>query len=230
MHFFCFFSYFCVQVLASSRVMYIKDIIGMKYLISLAGVLMASLLLLAACSVEDSDQQGVNVPSYASSAESVTDVFEANWSADQQVVDTATVSMRRWLWQAEVVISRLPHAWLLENSALTGMARKAAVSTTNEAFTTATSLEGYGQNNGNYYSLPPQNYSFKARMNNVDYEVEVELKDMNLVVTTGESGGQTSRVSVVLNVRSITCRNGNDKKVKVFSPEKPLTLNSTKKK
>ena len=159
----------------------------------------------------------------------MTEHFEASWTVDQQEVDTATVHLARNMWQAEMMISRLPHAWLLAHSAVPEADRQPISLMATAPFVAATSLEGYGSSNGLYYSLAPQVYRYQAMMGQREYTVEVELKDMNVVATMNKGGEGVSRISVVMNVGKITCQSGDDLYEKSFDTKQSLILNTTKK-
>lgn len=200
----------------------------MKRIVTHIVMLLAVVLLLPACSVdnEDAGQNQMNDYDYVNT---VTEHFEASWTVDQQEVDTATVHLARNMWQAEMMISRLPHAWLLAHSAVPEADRQPISLMATAPFVAATSLEGYGSSNGLYYSLAPQVYRYQAMMGQREYTVEVELKDMNVVATMNKGGEGVSRISVVMNVGKITCQSGDDLYEKSFDTQQSLILNTTKK-
>lgn len=199
----------------------------MKRIVTHIVMLLAVVLLLPACSVDNEDAGQNQMDSEY--VNTVTEHFEASWTVDQQEVDTATVHLARNMWQAEMMISRLPHAWLLAHSAVPEADRQPISLMATAPFVAATSLEGYGSSNGLYYSLAPQVYRYQAMMGQREYTVEVELKDMNVVATMNKGGEGVSRISVVMNVGKITCQSGDDLYEKSFDTKQSLILNTTKK-
>lgn len=199
----------------------------MKRIVTHIVMLLAVVLLLPSCSVDNEDAGQNQMDSEY--VNTVTEHFEASWTVDQQEVDTATVHLARNMWQAEMMISRLPHAWLLAHSAVPEADRQPISLMATPPFVAATSLEGYGSSNGLYYSLAPQVYRYQAMMGQREYTVEVELKDMNVVATMNKGGEGVSRISVVMNVGKITCQSGDDLYEKSFDTKQSLILNTTKK-
>lgn len=199
----------------------------MKRIVTHIVMLLAVMLLLPSCSVDNEDAGQNQMDSEY--VNTVTEHFEASWTVDQQEVDTATVHLARNMWQAEMMISRLPHAWLLAHSAVPEADRQPISLMATPPFVAATSLEGYGSSNGLYYSLAPQVYRYQAMMGQREYTVEVELKDMNVVATMNKGGEGVSRISVVMNVGKITCQSGDDLYEKSFDTKQSLILNTTKK-
>lgn len=199
----------------------------MKRIVTHIVMLLAVVLLLPSCSVDNEDAGQNQMDSEY--VNTVTEHFEASWTVDQQEVDTATVHLARNMWQAEMMISRLPHAWLLAHSAVPEADRQPISLMATAPFVAATSLEGYGSSNGLYYSLAPQVYRYQAMMGQREYTVEVELKDMNVVATMNKGGEGVSRISVVMNVGKITCQSGGDLYEKSFDTQQSLILNTTKK-
>lgn len=199
----------------------------MKRIVTHIVMLLAVVLLLPSCSVDNEDAGQNQMDSEY--VNTVTEHFEASWTVDQQEVDTATVHLARNMWQAEMMISRLPHAWLLAHSAVPEADRQPISLMATAPFVAATSLEGYGSSNGLYYSLAPQVYRYQAMMGQREYTVEVELKDMNVVATMNKGGEGVSRISVVMNVGKITCQSGDDLYEKSFDTQQSLILNTTKK-
>lgn len=199
----------------------------MKRIVTHIVMLLAVMLLLPSCSVDNEDAGQNQMDSEY--VNTVTEHFEASWTVDQQEVDTATVHLARNMWQAEMMISRLPHAWLLAHSAVPEADRQPISLMATAPFVAATSLEGYGSSNGLYYSLAPQVYRYQAMMGQREYTVEVELKDMNVVATMNKGGEGVSRISVVMNVGKITCQSGDDLYEKSFDTKQSLILNTTKK-
>lgn len=199
----------------------------MKRIVTHIVMPLAVMLLLPSCSVDNEDAGQNQMDSEY--VNTVTEHFEASWTVDQQEVDTATVHLARNMWQAEMMISRLPHAWLLAHSAVPEADRQPISLMATPPFVAATSLEGYGSSNGLYYSLAPQVYRYQAMMGQREYTVEVELKDMNVVATMNKGGEGVSRISVVMNVGKITCQSGDDLYEKSFDTKQSLILNTTKK-
>ena len=199
----------------------------MKRIVTHIVMPLAVMLLLPSCSVDNEDAGQNQMDSEY--VNTVTEHFEASWTVDQQEVDTATVHLARNMWQAEMMISRLPHAWLLAHSAVPEADRQPISLMATAPFVAATSLEGYGSSNGLYYSLAPQVYRYQAKMGQREYTVEVELKDMNVVATMNKGGEGVSRISVVMNVGKITCQSGDDLYEKSFDTQQSLILNTTKK-
>ena len=175
----------------------------MKRIVTHIVMLLAVVLLLPACSVDNED----------------AGQYQMN---DYDYVNTVTEHF-------EMMISRLPHAWLLAHSAVPEADRQPISLMATAPFVAATSLEGYGSSNGLYYSLAPQVYRYQAMMGQREYTVEVELKDMNVVATMNKGGEGVSRISVVMNVGKITCQSGDDLYEKSFDTKQSLILNTTKK-
>ena len=210
----------------------------MKMLITHISALLVVLSLFASCASGDGFAEDPMADNTMNDGQVVSRyVFEASWSAEQQVVDTATVDLRWSSAQADVSLSRLPCEWLLQKCGLAQADGKNVDEVRPAAFRATVVPEGYVQGSSNnhhantvYYSLPPQNYSFEATIGQQACQVEVELNGINLVVTTNNQGMNPERVSLVANVSKMTCRNGSGQTIKELTTGQTLVLNTTKRK
>jgi len=210
----------------------------MKSLIQYITVLAMTVGLLVGCAVDDSIDQNAELSPMNDATQGMQHwAFEASWSGEQSVVDTATIGLYVNATLTSVEVSHLPCEWLLTRCGLADTNGKDGVSVTPTAFKATAISEGYAQGGDNsryagtfYYSLQPQTYGFEAKAGQKGYHVEGELKDMNLVVTAGRNGIGEGRVSMVANFRKMTWQSDGGQTTKEWDADQTIVLNSTKRK